>query len=170
MTLRRRCVGAGQSDAEAQRVERAEQVRDATQDRTQRLLNRAVWDTTATMGHVRRFVAAGLDEAASRRRRRGLTVGALDETGQPKQGVVTCGVKRQYMGVRGPGRERDQHRAPVLRSGEAGARVDRRASVDPRRAHHRPAGLGPRCFRSDGPGCLGSSGRARWRRAGQQRT
>jgi hypothetical protein len=62
----------------------AEQVGDATPDRTQRLLNRAVWDTTAAMSHIRRFVAAGLDAAASRRRRRGLVVGALDETGQPK--------------------------------------------------------------------------------------
>jgi hypothetical protein len=62
----------------------AEQVGDATPDRTQRLLNRAVWDTTAAMSHIRRFVAAGLDAAANRRRR-GLVVGALDETGQPKQ-------------------------------------------------------------------------------------
>jgi SRSO17 transposase len=79
----------------------AEQVGDATPDRTQRLLNRAVWDTTAAMGHVQRFAAAGLDEAASRGRRRGLTVGALDETGQAKQGVATAGVKRQYMGCAG---------------------------------------------------------------------
>lgn len=79
----------------------AEQVGDATPDRTQRLLNRAVWDTMAAMSQVRRFVAAGLDEAASRRRWRGLTVAALDETGQPKQGQATCGVKRQYMGCAG---------------------------------------------------------------------
>ncbi|TWH62323.1 IS701 family transposase [Micromonospora olivasterospora] len=79
----------------------AEQVGDATPDRTQRLLNRAVWDTTAAMSQVRRFAAAGLDEAARRRRRRGLVVGALDETGQPKQGKATCGVKRQYMGCAG---------------------------------------------------------------------
>ncbi|WBB65212.1 IS701 family transposase [Micromonospora sp. WMMD812] len=79
----------------------AEQIGDATPDRTQRLLNRAVWDTTAAMSQVRRFAAAGLDEAASRRRRRGLVVGALDETGQPKQGIATCGVKRQYMGCAG---------------------------------------------------------------------
>jgi hypothetical protein len=45
-------------------------------------------------------------------------------------------------GVRGSSRERDQHRAPVLRSGEDGARVDRGASVDPGRAHHRPGDLG----------------------------
>ncbi|WP_018788021.1 hypothetical protein [Micromonospora sp. CNB394] len=46
----------------------AEQVGDVTPDRTQRLLNRAVWDTTAAMGQVRRFAAAGLDAAAARRR------------------------------------------------------------------------------------------------------
>ena len=79
----------------------AEQVGDVTPDRTQRLLNRAVWDTMAAMSQVRRFVVAGLDVAAARGRRRGLTVGALDETGQPKQGVATCGVKRQYMGCAG---------------------------------------------------------------------
>ncbi|MEU0156217.1 transposase [Micromonospora fulviviridis] len=53
------------------------------------------------MSQVRRFVAVGLDEAAGRRRRRGLVIAALDETGQPKQGQATCGVKRQYMGCAG---------------------------------------------------------------------
>ena len=37
---------------------------DRAPDRTQRLLNRAVWDTFAAMGVVRRFAVAGLDEAA----------------------------------------------------------------------------------------------------------
>ena len=38
-------------------------------------------------GHVRRFAVAGVDEAAgSPRRRRGLVIGAQDETGQEKQG------------------------------------------------------------------------------------
>jgi hypothetical protein len=40
-------------------------------DRTQRLLNRAAWDTFAAMSQVRRFVAAGLDAAARRNRRPG---------------------------------------------------------------------------------------------------
>src|SRR5204863_568745 len=44
---------------------------------------------------------AGLDAAGSRSRRRGLVIAALDETGQPKQGSATCGVKRQYMGCAG---------------------------------------------------------------------
>ena len=53
------------------------------------------------MSLVRRYAAAGLDEAARRSRRRRMTVGALDETGQQKQGTATSGVKRQYMGCAG---------------------------------------------------------------------
>src|SRR5258708_7592280 len=77
----------------------AEQAGDRTPDKTQRLLNRAVWDTFAAMGVVRRFAVAGLDEAAARSGRpRGLAVGAIDETGQVKAGARTAGVKRQYLG------------------------------------------------------------------------
>jgi SRSO17 transposase len=50
---------------------------------------------------VGKYGAAGLDAAARRSRRRRMTVGALDETGQAKQGSVTAGVKRQYMGCAG---------------------------------------------------------------------
>src|SRR5258708_39834873 len=54
------------------------------------------------MGVVRRFAVAGLDEAAARSgRRRGLVIGALDETGQCKSGKATAGVKRQYLGCAG---------------------------------------------------------------------
>src|SRR5712691_9101618 len=54
------------------------------------------------MGVVRRFAVAGLDEAARRAgRRRGLRVGAIDETSQVKQGCATAGVKRQYLGCVG---------------------------------------------------------------------
>ena len=54
------------------------------------------------MGVVRRFVVAGLDEAARRGgRRRGLRVGAIDETSQVKQGSLTAGVKRHYLGCVG---------------------------------------------------------------------
>jgi SRSO17 transposase len=71
-------------------------------DRTQRLLNRASQDTLAAMSEVRRFAAAGLEEAARRSRRRGgLVIGAIDETGQEKTGDATAGVKRQYMGCAG---------------------------------------------------------------------
>jgi SRSO17 transposase len=80
----------------------AAQVGDRAPDRTQRLLSRAVWDTFAAMGVVRRFAVAGLDEAAAKTgRRRGLAVGAIDETGQVKAGTRTAGVKRQYLGCVG---------------------------------------------------------------------
>lgn len=74
---------------------------DRSPDRTQRLLNRASWDTLAAMSSVRRFAVAGLDEAAARAGRRRLAVGALDETGQEKKGQATAGVKRQHMGCAG---------------------------------------------------------------------
>lgn len=76
---------------------------DKTPEKTQRLLNRAVWDESAAMHAIRKFAVRGLEEAArKRRRRRGrIRVGALDETGQEKQGESTAGVKRQYMGCAG---------------------------------------------------------------------
>ncbi|MEU5943726.1 transposase, partial [Micromonospora sp. NPDC047548] len=79
----------------------AEHVGDRSPDRVQRLLNRAVWDTDKAICVVRRFVVDGLSAAAGHRRRRGLVVGALDETGQQKRGTATCGVKRRYMGCAG---------------------------------------------------------------------
>ena len=79
----------------------AELAGDRSPARTQRLLNRASWDEAAAMSQVRKYAAAGLDAAARRSRRRRMTVGALDETGQEKQGTSTAGVKRQYMGCAG---------------------------------------------------------------------
>jgi SRSO17 transposase len=79
----------------------AEQAGDRSPARAQRLLNRASWDEAAAMREVRRYAAAGLDAAAGRSRRRRMAVGALDETGQEKQGSSTAGVKRQYMGCAG---------------------------------------------------------------------
>src|SRR6201996_8422944 len=79
----------------------AEQAGDRSPARMQRLLNRASWDERAAMSEVRRYAAAGLDAAARRSRRKRMTVGALDETGQEKQGASTAGVKRQYMGCAG---------------------------------------------------------------------
>ena len=80
----------------------ARHARDATPDKTQRLLNHARWDAVAAMSIVRRSVVAGLDEAARRGRRPGgMRAGALDETGQEKHGTSTAGVKRQYMGCAG---------------------------------------------------------------------
>ena len=60
---------------------------DKTPDKTQRLLNHASWDTFAAMGVVRRFAVAGLEDAARRRRRGALAIGAIDETGQEKAGA-----------------------------------------------------------------------------------
>jgi SRSO17 transposase len=79
----------------------AEQAGDRSPARTQRLLSRASWDEAAAMSQVRKYAVAGLDTAARRSRRRRMTVGALDETGQEKQGSATAGVKRQYMGCAG---------------------------------------------------------------------
>ena len=79
----------------------AEHAGDRSPDRSQRLLSRASWDELAAMSLVRKYAAAGLDEAARRSRRRRMTIGALDETGQEKQGSATAGVKRQYMGCAG---------------------------------------------------------------------
>ena len=88
---------------------------------------------------VRRFAVAGLEQAARRgRRRRGLVIGAIDETGQEKAGEATAGVKRQYLGCAGQVANgintvhlsyvRERHRA----------RADRRPPVDPPRAPRGP--------------------------------
>jgi hypothetical protein len=61
----------------------AEYVGDATPDRTQRLLNHANWDTGGAMAAIRRFVVERLDRVAPASSMR---IGALDETGQQKQG------------------------------------------------------------------------------------
>jgi SRSO17 transposase len=79
----------------------AERAGDRAPDRMQRLLSRAVWDATAAMKVVRRFAVAGLDQAARDSGRRGLAVGAIDETSQVKQGERTAGVKRHYLGCAG---------------------------------------------------------------------
>lgn len=79
----------------------AEHGGDRSPDRSQRLLNRASWDERTAMSQVRKYAVAGLDNAARRSRRRRMAVGALDETGQEKQGTATAGVKRQYMGCAG---------------------------------------------------------------------
>jgi SRSO17 transposase len=78
-----------------------EQGGDRSPAKAQRLLNRASWDERAAMSEVRKYAAAGLDAAAGRSRRKRMTVGALDETGQEKQGSASAGVKRQYMGCAG---------------------------------------------------------------------
>jgi SRSO17 transposase len=72
----------------------AEHAGDPTPDRTQRLLNHAVWDHDAATGVIRRYVTEHLE-------RQPLRVAALDESGQEKQGSATAGVQRQYMGCAG---------------------------------------------------------------------
>ena len=72
----------------------AEHAGDRTPDRTQRLLNDAVWDQDRAQSVVRRFVVEQLGDQP-------LRVGALDESGQQKQGGSTAGAKRQYMGCAG---------------------------------------------------------------------
>ena len=75
---------------------------DQTPDRTQRLLNHAVWDTLAAMSVVRRFAVAGLDAAARRGRRRGgLVIGAIDETGQEKRARPRRASSASTWGARG---------------------------------------------------------------------
>ena len=75
---------------------------DRTPDRTQRLLNHASWDTSAAMSRgapVRG--AAAWTRRRGARRRGGMVIGAIDETGQEKAGEATAGVKRQYLGCAG---------------------------------------------------------------------
>jgi SRSO17 transposase len=72
----------------------AEHAGDLSPNKTQRLLNHAVWDQDVAMGVVRGFVAERLGDQS-------LRVAALDESGQQKQGEATAGVKRQYMGCAG---------------------------------------------------------------------
>jgi hypothetical protein len=64
----------------------AEHAGDRPPDAAQRLLNRASRDEGAAMSQVSRHAVAGLDQAARRSRRAGMTAGALDETGQERQG------------------------------------------------------------------------------------
>jgi hypothetical protein len=86
---------------QAQRLDDRRHAGDRAPDKTRRLLSRAIWDTSAAMGAVRRFAVSGLQEAARRGGRRGLVTGALDETGQEKTGTATAGVQRQYPGCAG---------------------------------------------------------------------
>ncbi len=71
----------------------AQRAGDATPDKTQRLLNHAVWDEHEAMGLVRDFVVEHLADPDA--------VAVLDETGQQKKGEHTAGVKRQYVGCAG---------------------------------------------------------------------
>ncbi|WFE22479.1 IS701 family transposase [Solwaraspora sp. WMMD937] len=73
----------------------AEHAGDPTPDRTQRLLERAVWDTDKAMGVVRDFAVARLADPD------GDNTLIFDESGVEKTGTGTCGVTRQYVGCAG---------------------------------------------------------------------
>ena len=80
----------------------AAQAGDRAPDKTQRLLSRAVWDTFAAMGVVRRFAVAGLDEAAAKTGRRRALSGRRARRNRAGQGRYPHGgVKRQYLGCVG---------------------------------------------------------------------
>jgi hypothetical protein len=59
----------------------AEHVGDRAPDKTQRLPNRAAWDTADAMGVARRFAVTGLDQAGRRRASAAL---ARWRTGSPR--------------------------------------------------------------------------------------
>ena len=86
----------------------AEQAGDATPDRMQRLLERAAWDAPEVMREVRTFAVCHLGDPAD-------AVLVADESGQEKSGEHTAGVKRQYLGCAGRGRQRHQCRLRQLR-------------------------------------------------------
>src|SRR5436305_11975245 len=73
----------------------AEYAGDRTPDRMQRLLQRTSWKTFEAMDTVRDFVVEHLADPE------GLTVLALDESGDEKTGTHTARVKRQYVGCAG---------------------------------------------------------------------
>lgn len=63
----------------------AEHAGDRSPDKTQRLLNHAVWDADEAMRIVRDFIVEHLGDPDA--------VAVLDETGQEKKGTHTAGVK-----------------------------------------------------------------------------
>jgi SRSO17 transposase len=71
----------------------AEHAGDATPDRMQHLLARAVWDADAVRDDVRALLVEHLGDQAA--------VLVIDETGDLKKGTATVGVQRQYTGTAG---------------------------------------------------------------------
>jgi SRSO17 transposase len=67
---------------------------ERTPDGTQRLLYQAIWDEEAVRDELERFVAEQFGDPEE-----GIFV--LDESGFPKKGTKSVGVKRQYCGVVG---------------------------------------------------------------------
>ena len=71
----------------------AEQAREATPSGMQRLLSQAVWDEDGVRDEVRAFALERLGTAEA--------IVAIDETGFPKRGEHSAGVKKQYCGTTG---------------------------------------------------------------------
>jgi SRSO17 transposase len=71
----------------------AEQAGEATPDGMQRLLSTAVWDAEAVRDELGAYVVENLGDAEASL--------VVDETGFPKQGKHSAGVKRQYSGTLG---------------------------------------------------------------------
>jgi SRSO17 transposase len=72
----------------------AEQARQARPYGMQRLLSRAVWDTDGVRDDVRAYVLELLGTDAN-------AIAVLDESGFPKRGKKSAGVKKQHCGVTG---------------------------------------------------------------------
>jgi SRSO17 transposase len=73
----------------------AELAGDATPDGMQRLVSTADWDADAVRDDLIAYVLEHLSDPGA--------VLVLDETGFPKKGTQSVGVKRQYSGTLGPG-------------------------------------------------------------------
>jgi SRSO17 transposase len=71
----------------------SEHAGDATPDKMQRLLSRAVWDADALRDDVRELAVAHLGEAEA--------MLVIDETGDLKKGDESVGTQRQYTGTAG---------------------------------------------------------------------
>src|SRR5436190_1150525 len=71
----------------------AEQVRQARPYGMQRLLSSAVWDEDGVRDDIRTFVLEHLGREDA--------IAVLDESGFPKRGKKSAGVKKQYCGVTG---------------------------------------------------------------------
>lgn len=72
----------------------AEQAKQARPYGMQRLLSRAVWDTDGVRDDLRRYVLEQLGTDAN-------AIAVLDESGFPKRGKKSAGVKKQHCGVTG---------------------------------------------------------------------
>lgn len=66
---------------------------DATPDKMQRLLSRAVWDADAVRDDIRQITVQQLGTSEA--------MLVVDETGDIKKGTKTVGVQRQYTGTAG---------------------------------------------------------------------